>query len=161
MADDVTQGSERSQQLSSELAALAAERGLSVACAESLTAGALASRLGAAEGSADWFRGGVVSYAPEVKFSVLGVPEGPVVSDRAAASMATGVRDLLGADVGLGVTGVAGPTSLEGHPPGTVHLGAVVGDGEPVTARLRLPGDRLRVRQFACISLLDMLRRML
>ncbi|HEX6420309.1 MAG TPA: competence/damage-inducible protein A [Acidimicrobiales bacterium] len=143
------------------VAARLVARGLTLAVAESLTGGLVASRLVEAPGASDWFRGGVVSYAPEVKFSVLGVPEGPVVSGQAAAAMATGVRDLLGADVGLGVTGVAGPTSLEGHPPGTVHLGAVVGDGDPATTSVRLPGDRLRVRQFACISLLDMLRRML
>jgi nicotinamide mononucleotide (NMN) deamidase PncC len=75
--------------------------------------------------------------------------------------MATGVRNLLGADVGLGVSGVAGPESAEGHPPGTVYLGAVVSDGDPVTVQVMLPGDRVRVRQFACISLLDMLRRLL
>jgi PncC family amidohydrolase len=92
---------------------------------------------------------------------VLGVPEGPVVSAGTAAAMATGVAALLGADVGLGVTGVAGPDSLEGEPPGTVYLSAVVGDAEPVTARVTLPGDRERVRQFACISLLDLVRRTL
>ena len=136
-------------------------RGLSLAVAESLTGGLVASRLVNVPGSSDWFRGGVVSYAPEVKFSVLGVPEGPVVSSTTAAAMATGVRDLLGAEVGLGVTGVAGPAPLEGERPGTVHLAAVVGDDEPVTVRVELPGDRERVRQFACISLLDMLRRVL
>ena len=57
--------------------------------------------------------------------------------------MAAGVRDLLGADVGLGVTGVAGPESAEGHAPGTVYLGAVVGDADPVTAQVVLPGDRV------------------
>lgn len=71
------------------------------------------------------------------------------------------MRDLLGADVGLGVTGVAGPESAEGHPPGTVFLGMVIGADDPVTAEVRLPGDRVRVRQFACITLLDMLRRRL
>jgi competence/damage-inducible protein CinA-like protein len=136
-------------------------RGLTLAVAESLTGGLVASRLVNVAGASDWFRGGVVSYAPEVKVAVLGVPEGPVVSAATAAAMATGVRDLLGADVGLGVTGVAGPDSLEGEPPGTVYLSAVVGDAEPVTAKLALPGDRERVRQFACISLLDMLRRLL
>lgn len=95
MADDVTQGSERSQQLSSEFAALAAQRGLSVACAESLTAGALASRLGAAEGSADWFRGGVVAYGREVKHGLLRVPEGPVVSETSARAMAESTAELL------------------------------------------------------------------
>ncbi len=138
-----------------------AARGLTLAVAESLTGGLVASRLVGVPGSSDWFRGGVVSYAPDVKFSVLGVPEGPVVSAAAAAAMASGVRDLLGADVGLGVTGVAGPAGLEGESPGTVHFAVVVGDAEPVTTRLDLPGDRERVRQFACISLLDMLRRVL
>ncbi|MGH9235409.1 MAG: competence/damage-inducible protein A [Acidimicrobiales bacterium] len=143
------------------LAARLIARGLTLAVAESLTGGLVASRLVNVAGASDWFRGGVVSYAPEVKFSVLGVPEGPVVSPGAAAAMATGVRDLLGADVGLGVTGVAGPDGLEGEPPGTVYMAAVVGDAEPVTTRVTLPGDRERVRQFACISLLDMARRLL
>ena len=136
-------------------------RGLTLAVAESLTGGLVASRLVDVPGASDWFRGGVVSYASEVKWSVLGVPEGPVVTSEAAAAMAAGVRDLLGADVGLGVTGVAGPESAEGHPPGTVFLGVVVGDADPVTAGVTLPGDRVRVRQFSCITLLDMLRRML
>jgi len=143
------------------LAARLVARGLTLAVAESLTGGLVASRLVNVAGASGWFRGGVVSYAPEVKFSVLGVPAGPVVSADTAAAMATGVRDLLGADVGLGVTGVAGPDALEGEPPGTVHLAAVVGDAEPVTTRVTLPGDRERVRQFACISLLDMARRLL
>jgi nicotinamide-nucleotide amidase len=143
------------------LAARLVARGLTLAVAESLTGGLVASRLVNVTGASEWFRGGVVSYAPEVKVSVLGVPEGPVVSAETAAAMATGVRDLLGADVGLGVTGVAGPDALEGEPPGTVHLAAVVGDAEPVTTRVTLPGDRERVRQFACISLLDMARRLL
>jgi nicotinamide-nucleotide amidase len=136
-------------------------RGLTLAVAESLTGGLVAARVVDVPGASNWFRGGVVSYATDVKFSVLGVPEGPVVTSEAAAAMATGVRDLLGADVGLGVTGVAGPESAEGHAPGTVFLGAVVGDDAPVTAQVTLPGDRVRVRQFACISLLDMLRRLL
>jgi nicotinamide-nucleotide amidase len=136
-------------------------RGLTLAVAESLTGGLVAARLVDVPGASTWFRGGVVSYASDVKFSVLGVPEGPVVTSEAAAAMATGVRELLGADVGLGVTGVAGPESAEGHVPGTVYFGAVVGDDAPVTARVTLPGDRVRVRQFACISLLDMLRRLL
>src|SRR5690606_16310984 len=104
------------------VAALLEERGLTLAVAESLTGGLVASRLVAVPGAGDWFRGGVVSYAPDVKFEVLKGPEGPVVTAETAAAMATGVRDLLGADVGLGVTGVAGPDSLEGHPPGTVWL---------------------------------------
>jgi competence/damage-inducible protein CinA-like protein len=143
------------------VAKLLAARGLTLAVAESLTGGLVASRLVDVPKASDWFRGGVVSYATDVKFSVLGVPEGPVVTAEAAAAMATGVRRLLGADIGLGVTGVAGPDPMEGQPPGTVFLAAAIGDAEPVVRPVTLPGDRERVRQFACISLLDMLRRML
>jgi nicotinamide-nucleotide amidase len=143
------------------VAKLLAARGLTLAVAESLTGGLVASRLVDVPKASDWFRGGVVSYATDVKFSVLGVPEGPVVTAEAAAAMATGVRRLLGADIGLGVTGVAGPDPMEGLPPGTVFLAAAIGDAEPVVRPVTLPGDRERVRQFACISLLDMLRRML
>jgi nicotinamide-nucleotide amidase len=143
------------------VAKLLAARGLTLAVAESLTGGLVASRLVDVPKASDWFRGGVVSYATDVKFSVLGVPEGPVVTADAAAAMATGVRRLLGADIGLGVTGVAGPDPMEGQPPGTVFLAAAIGDAEPVVRSVTLPGDRERVRQFACISLLDMLRRML
>jgi nicotinamide mononucleotide (NMN) deamidase PncC len=75
--------------------------------------------------------------------------------------MAAGVRRVLGADVGLGVTGVAGPDPMEGQPPGTVFLAVARGEGEPTAIGVSLPGDRERVRQFACISLLDLLRRTL
>jgi nicotinamide-nucleotide amidase len=143
------------------VAKLLVSRGLTLAVAESLTGGLVASRLVNVPKASDWFRGAVVSYATDVKFSLLGVPEGPVVTAEAAAAMATGVRRLLGADVGLSVTGVAGPDPMEGQPPGTVFLAAAIGDAEPVVRPVTLPGDRERVRQFACISLLDMLRRML
>jgi nicotinamide-nucleotide amidase len=143
------------------VASLLLSRGLTLAVAESLTGGLVASRLVDVPGASDWFRGGVVSYASDVKYSVLGVPDGPVVSAPAAAAMATGVRDLLGADVGLGVTGVAGPDSQEDQPPGTVFMAVALPDQDPITVMAGLPGDRARVRQFACISLLDLLRRTL
>jgi competence/damage-inducible protein CinA-like protein len=143
------------------VASLLRSRGLTLAVAESLTGGLVASRLVDVPGSSEWFRGGVVSYASDVKYSVLDVPEGPVVSAPAAAAMATGVRRLLGADVGLGVTGVAGPDRQEGHPPGTVFMAVALPDEDPITVEIALPGDRARVRQFACISLLDLLRRTL
>jgi nicotinamide-nucleotide amidase len=143
------------------VAARLVDRGLTLAVAESLTGGLVASRLVNVPGASDWFRGGVVSYASDVKSSLLGVPEGPVVSAAAAAAMAEGVRRLLGADVGLGVTGVAGPDPMEGQRPGTVFLAVARSEGEPVAIGVTLPGDRERVRQFACISLLDLLRRTL
>jgi PncC family amidohydrolase len=88
----------------------------------------------------------------------LGVPEGPVVSEEAACAMAEGAAKALGADVGLGVTGVAGPAEQEGQPVGTVFM-AVTLDGDTQCVQVRLPGQRDQVRQFACISLLDFLRR--
>ena len=134
-------------------------QGLTLAVAESLTGGLVGSRLTNVVGASEWFRGCVVSYASEVKYDVLGVPEGPVVSDVAARAMATGVRKVLGADVGISVTGVAGPAEQDGQPPGTVFIGiAMPGDDEGEARQLRLPGDRERVRQFSAISLLDALR---
>lgn len=142
------------------VAELLVERGLTLAVAESLTGGLAASRLVNVPGASAWFRGGVVTYASDVKFDLLGVPEGPVVSEAAAAAMASGVRERLGADIGLGVTGVAGPDPQDGEKPGTVFL-AVADGAEPEVVKIRLPGDRERVRQFACISLLDHLRHSL
>ena len=104
--------------------------------------------------------GSVVSYASEVKFDVLGVPRGPVVSDDAAIAMAEGACRVLGADVAISVTGVAGPEPQEGVPVGTVYLGLCI-DGEAESIVVRLPGDRARVRQFSTISVLDWLRRRL
>ena len=72
-----------------------------------------------------------MAYASEVKFDVLGVPEGPVVSEPAAAAMAEGARRVLGADVGLGITGVAGPTSRTACRPGPSSW-ACPGPGSPV-----------------------------
>jgi nicotinamide-nucleotide amidase len=157
------------------VAVLLVEHGLTLAVAESLTGGLVASRLVNVRGASTWFRGGIVAYAGEVKRDLLGVPPGPVVSEEAALAMAVGVRRRLGTDVGIGVSGVAGPDPQDGEPPGTVYLAVsgggepgantgAAGEGEPVptaSIRVALPGDRERVRQFACISLLDLLRRVL
>jgi nicotinamide-nucleotide amidase len=168
------------------VAVLLESRGLTLGVAESLTGGLIASRLVDVPGASAWFRGGVVAYDAAVKFSVLGVPEGPVVTEAAALAMAEGARRVLGASVGLGITGVAGPDRQEDLEPGTVFVGlsfshavpaggAVPADapgarpapspgaagGWTVARRLRLPGDRQRVRQYAAISSLDLLRRTL
>ena len=136
------------------------QRGMTLAVAESMTGGLICSRLTEAPGTSDVLKGGVVSYFSEVKFEVLDVPEGPVVSAEAATAMAEGVRRLLKADVGISVTGVAGPDEQDGQPVGTVFLGLAVGD-EVEAVHIKLPGDRRRIREFACISLLDLLRRRL
>jgi nicotinamide-nucleotide amidase len=135
-------------------------RGLTLAVAESVTGGLMASRLVNIVGASKWFRGGVVSYASQVKVDLLGVPEGPVVSGPAAEAMASGVRTLLGSDVGLSVTGVAGPEEQDGQPAGTVFVGIALGDHVQHVA-LRLPGDRPRIRSYSAISALDALRRAL
>ncbi|MEA2590115.1 MAG: nicotinamide-nucleotide amidase, partial [Actinomycetota bacterium] len=135
-------------------------QGLSLAVAESVTGGLVASRLVDVPGSSAWFRGGVVAYDSEIKFDLLDVARGPVVSEEAAIQMARGVRARLGADVGLAVTGVAGPAEQDGQPVGTIWLGLAI--GEDVDAvHLRLPGGRQQIRQFATISLMDQTRKRL
>jgi len=134
-------------------------RGQTLAVAESMTGGLICSRLTAAPGTSDVLKGGVVSYFSEVKYDLLGLPDGSkVVTEDAAKQMADGVRKLIGADVGLAVTGVAGPEEQEGQPVGTVFLGIAYGD-DVEAVHIKLPGDRARIREFACISLLDLLRR--
>jgi nicotinamide-nucleotide amidase len=136
-------------------------RGLTFGVAESLTGGLIASRLVNVAGASAWFRGGVVAYHEQVKFDVLGVRTGPVVTEPAAAAMAEGARIVTGADVGLGITGVAGPDEQEGVAPGTVFVGLVLPGRAPETREIRVPGDRERVRQYAAISALDLVRRAL
>jgi nicotinamide-nucleotide amidase len=134
---------------------------LTLGVAESLTGGLIASRLVNVPGTSAWFRGGVVSYDSQVKFDLLGVPEGPVVTEAAAAAMAEGVRRVVGADAGLGITGVAGPDDQEGVPPGNIFVGLALPDRPTETRKIRVPGDRERIRQYGAISALDLLRRAL
>jgi nicotinamide-nucleotide amidase len=134
------------------------ERGWTLGLAESLTGGLVGSRISDAPGSSEIFKGSIVSYATEVKRSVLGVTAEHVVSAECAMQMAEGARRVLDADVGLAVTGVAGPTEQEGQPVGTVFFGIALPDREPEALRANLPGDRLRIRQFSTISLLNLAR---
>lgn len=142
------------------IVALLAERGLTLGVAESVTGGMIATRITDVPGASGVLKGGVVSYASEVKRSVLGVPEGPVVTEAAALAMARGVRDLLGTDLAVATTGVAGPDTQEGMAVGTVCF-AVAGVAGESTSQLRFPGNRGAIRQFATISALDMVRRAL
>ncbi|HSH23830.1 MAG TPA: competence/damage-inducible protein A [Acidimicrobiales bacterium] len=133
---------------------------LTLGLAESMTGGLIASRCSEVPGSSGWFRGSVVSYASEVKFDLLDVPEGPVVCEPAAAAMATGARKVLGSDVGLSVTGVAGPESQDGMPVGTVFVGIAI-DDDVTTDHLRLNGDRTSIRRMASSAALDLVRHRL
>jgi nicotinamide-nucleotide amidase len=93
-----------------------------LAAAESLTGGLLASAFARASGAGEWFRGGIVAYSSEVKYDLLDVPGCPVVGEAAAAAMARGAGRMLEADVAVAVTGVGGPDSQDGEPPGTVWV---------------------------------------
>jgi nicotinamide-nucleotide amidase len=134
-------------------------RGLTLGLAESVTGGLVAGRLTNVAGSSDVLRGSIVSYASEVKFDVLGVTPGPVVSESVAVEMATGARRVLGADVGLALTGVAGPADQDGVKPGTLCVGLALPDGSTQSRTLQLPGVRDQMRQLSVISALDFLRR--
>lgn len=145
---------------------LLAGAGLTLGLAESLTGGLVASRLTVVAGASRWFRGSLVVYSSEVKRSLLGLSVGPVVSEEAAREMAEGARRVLGADIGLSLTGVAGPTEQDGQPVGTVWVGlAGAAVGGTSASLLRLGryggGDREQIRQIATISALDQLRRRL
>jgi nicotinamide-nucleotide amidase len=134
-----------------ELVAELTRRGLTIAVAESLTGGLLVAELVAVPGASLVVRGGVVAYATELKTSLLGVDAellaraGPIHPE-VARQMAAGVRQRLGADIGLATTGVAGPDPQDGHAPGEVWLGFAI--GEVVTAvGLALGGDRAAIRR--------------
>lgn len=139
---------------------LCRNRGLTLATAESLTGGLIGARLTAIPGSSDVFRGGIVSYAADVKRSLLSVPEGPVVSEAAVTAMATGACEVLSSDCSVAVTGVAGPGPADGVDAGTVWVATCV-QGDVVAQRFEWPFDRERTRQFTTITVLDALRRRL
>ena len=125
-----------------ETGRLLADRGLSLATAESCTGGTVASMVVAVPGASAYYRGGVVSYAVSVKEDVLGVTvRDGVVSEDTALQMARGVARLCKADCAVATTGVAGPGPSEGKPQGTVCV-AAVWDERAVTRTFALKGDR-------------------
>jgi PncC family amidohydrolase len=141
--------------------ALLLDRDLTVATAESLTGGRLASLLTQNPGASATYLGGVVSYATSLKQDVLGVPaslieEHGVVSAECAEAMARGVRDLTGATYGISTTGVAGPDSQDSKAPGTVYV-AVAGPVGDTTVSLELSGDRASVQERTCEEALSAL----
>ena len=136
-------------------------RGWTLGVAESVTGGLMGGRLTNVAGSSRVFRGGVISYASDVKFDVLGVDRGPVVSETAAVQMALGARRVLASDVAVAVTGVAGPDEQDGLPPGTLCIGVAFPDGSTSSTTAVLPGVRDQMRQMSVITALDFLRRSL
>jgi nicotinamide-nucleotide amidase len=137
------------------------ELGWTLGLAESLTGGLVSARLVSIPGASDVLRGSIVSYVADVKHDLLEVPAGPVVSEEAAVAMAVGAKRVLGADVGLALTGVAGPTEQDGMPVGTLFVGIAVAGAMPEVVHVRLPGTRDQMRQLSVITALDALRRRL
>ncbi|NUP74870.1 MAG: CinA family protein [Sinomonas sp.] len=128
-------------------------RGLSVATAESLTAGLVAATLADVPGASGMLRGGVVSYASEVKAGLLGVAESLLaeagsVDPEVARQMAVGARAACGADYGVSTTGVAGPEPHDGKPVGTVFVGIAGPQGSDVR-EFRFSGTRAEIREAA------------
>jgi nicotinamide-nucleotide amidase len=146
---------------------LARSKGVTLATAESCTGGLIGQRVTAVAGSSDYYMGGLVAYSDDVKKKVLGVEGSTLamfgaVSEETATEMALGVRRLTGSDVGLAVTGIAGPTGgSEEKPVGTVVV-ALAADGlddGAVSRSYRLWGDREGVRLLASQVALDWVRR--
>jgi len=142
------------------------ERGLSIATAESCTGGLLGARITAIPGSSDAYRGGVVAYDNAVKTKLLGVPDVSItehgaVSEQVARAMAEGCARALETDIGMGITGIAGPGGgTPEKPVGTVWI-AVAGFGETRSLGRVYVGDRDEIRQRATQATLDQLRRAL
>ena len=149
--------------LAQHVLAASRERGVHVAVAESCTAGLVGAALASIPGSSDVFVGGVIAYANDVKQKLLGVPpeliaEFGAVSAECAAAMAAGARSATGAEVGISVTGVAGPGGgSELKPVGRVYL-HVSAPGTERGQELNLPGDRTQVRELAAVAALHLAR---
>ncbi len=144
---------------------LLSEKGLSLATMESCTGGLLANVITNVPGSSGYFRGGFVSYTAEMKIE-LGVDEDVIsnhgaISVETAQAMARAVRERLRADIGVGITGVAGPEEQDGKPPGTVHIAVDVGLSEPQVLSYQFAQSREAVKRRAVTTALGLLRRAL
>lgn len=150
-------------EVSADVLALLAERGETVAVAESLTGGMVAAAVTAVPGASRSFRGSVTAYATDLKEQLLGV-DGDLLAERGAVDpevarrMARGVRDALGADWGLATTGVAGPEPQDGKPVGTVYVAVAGPVGGARAAELGLRGDRAAIRTSSVTQALRLLR---
>ncbi|MGI9117434.1 MAG: nicotinamide-nucleotide amidohydrolase family protein, partial [Gaiellales bacterium] len=143
------------------------ERGLTIATAESCTAGMVAARLAEVPGASATLRGGFVAYANDVKSAQVGVPAELIeahgaVSPEVALALAEGARTAIGGDVGVGITGIAGPDGgSTDKPVGLVHIAVVGPDGTLETLERRFPGDREAVRTNSATAALHLIRLLL
>jgi len=136
-------------QLAERLVQRLRERSWSIATGESLTAGLVSSTIASVPGCSAVFRGAVVAYAPEIKTEVLNVPvellRKGIVTEEVALALAQGARSRLGATVGIGTTGAAGPDDHDGMPAGTACIAVCSPSGERVRT-VHITGDRSQVR---------------
>jgi nicotinamide-nucleotide amidase len=147
--------------LAEQAVARAIERGLTVATAESLTAGMVAAVLADTPGASGMLQGGVVAYANSVKASILGVSRELLdaagsVDGQVAAAMAAGARTACGTDVAVATTGVAGPEAHDGKDVGTVFIGLATAEGATSFA-YHFEGSRQEIRALACGAALERL----
>lgn len=149
--------------LASKLVEMLLQNGLTIAAAESLTAGLFQSELAEIPGVGNALVGGVVTYTEQAKMEQLGISKElleqyGVVSSECAADMAWRVREKFNSDIGVGLTGAAGPSSHGDQPAGTVWVAICIGQQKPLTYRLQLSGsrntNRLRTVKFACSYLM-------
>ena len=145
---------------------LMVERGLTLATAESCTGGMISAAVTDLAGSSAWYRGGVVAYTDALKSDLLGVPvelleRHGAVSEAVVIAMVRGVLRVTGADLGVAISGIAGPTgAVAGKPVGTVHGAVALGDNIE-SFRWQFKGDRARVRQRSVAAIIDAVQRKL
>jgi nicotinamide-nucleotide amidase len=160
-------GSTVDQQVAALLRGDGSGAGLTIATAESCTGGLLVARLTDLPGSSDYVKGGIVAYSNDAKVALAGVPSELIeahgaVSAEVAQALADGARARLGSEVGVGVTGVAGPGGGTAEKPvGLVWLTVAVAGREPLTRSVNLPGGRADVRDRATTVAMHMIRRAL
>ncbi len=143
-------------------------QGLTIASAESLTGGLFSERLTTVSGAGEVVKGSLVAYHYEIKQSILGVSEHTLnqygaVSEQCAAEMAQRIQQLYKTDIGIGFTGVAGPSKQEGHPVGTVYIGVAYKGQAPQVYSLQLSGSRQGIRSrtvnYGCHYVLKMIKK--
>jgi len=154
--------------LTSKTVEMLLHNNLTISAAESLTAGLFQAELAEIPGVSGTLVGGFVTYTEQAKVHQLGIDqallaEHGIVSSECSASMAANVRKIMGTDVGIGLTGAAGPDPHDGQPAGTIWIGFAIGDDEPVTRKLELSGmrntNRLRAVKLACSYLMRLLEQ--
>ena len=141
-------------------------RSATLAVAESCTGAPVAERLTSVSGSSRYFVGGVVAYSNDLKMQFADVPQDLLdvygaVSEQVARALAEGVRKRCGTSLGLGVTGVAGPTGGTAEKPVGLVFHALASESGTEIVKRNFPGDRARIRWFASQQALDMVRRKL